>query len=261
MAPHFGFMAEVALENVSDPTQLLSKRREFITSPPITTITLGLRGSMSPVMCFAQHMSTAIPREKTGIRIGLLLDMLDKMRAQALQVLKNTTYPLSNPYIQPLAFFYYSGVTAVTYQEEGYIAIHGAVTPALATLTDRWQPELVSLVALGLDRHGRRMNGIVPGQVWSRNLNPKSCFALIVSTYSWWFLRLELQQGDNLTYGKSVASCQNVFIVALCCVRNCIDRSRKTRKLQGRSHQTSRHYGHFLSLRPSALSHKTSEVY
>jgi hypothetical protein len=129
MPPHFGFMAEVALENVSDPTQLLSRRREFITSPPITTITLGLRGSMSPVMCFADHTSNATLREKTGIRIGLLLDMFDKMRAQALRVLQNTTHPLSNPHIQPLAFFYYSGVTAVTYQEEGYVELtfpHGS---------------------------------------------------------------------------------------------------------------------------------------
>lgn len=105
----------VALETIKNPRQLLSKRQEFITSPPITTITLGLRSKRSPALGLRGHELRATLRDNTGIRIGLLLDTFDKMRVQAIQPFQDSGKPhLSQPNL-PTAFFRYSGITVVTY--------------------------------------------------------------------------------------------------------------------------------------------------
>lgn len=111
----------VALESVTDSTQLLSKRQEFITSPPITTITLGLRDRICPVLDLEGHALTATLRDKTGIRIGFLLDTLDKMRVQALQPFQRDEILTPFSLVQPVAFFRYSGLAVMTYHEEGYV--------------------------------------------------------------------------------------------------------------------------------------------
>jgi hypothetical protein len=111
----------VALESVIDPAKLLSRRQEFITSPPITTVNLAIRGRLDDVMEFGFYAKTAILRDNTGIRIGLMLDMFNKMRDQALQPLQHAAkIPWGHAYL-PVAYLRYSGVEVVTHLEEGYV--------------------------------------------------------------------------------------------------------------------------------------------
>lgn len=111
---------KVALETVRDPTQLLSKRQEFITSPPIMMIKLGLRERLGPPLHFGFYESTAILKDDTGICIGLMLNMFDKMRAQAVQPFQHGGIMSTGHAFRPVAFFRYSGVEVETYLEQAY---------------------------------------------------------------------------------------------------------------------------------------------
>jgi len=110
----------VALDCDEDSTQLLSKRQEFVTSPPITAMMVGLRDRLGLRLMIADHTSTAMVRDDSGIRAGLLLDVFDKLRAQALWQLENG---LNRPWscaLHPVAFFRYYGLTAWDRHPEGY---------------------------------------------------------------------------------------------------------------------------------------------
>jgi len=115
----WSFNLVVVLEYDEDPTQLLLKRQEFITTPPITAIMMGLRDWLPFKLMIEYHTSTAILRNNTGIRVGLLLDMFDKLRAQALWQLENGLNPPLTRAFQPLAFFRYSGPAVLTCYQEG----------------------------------------------------------------------------------------------------------------------------------------------
>lgn len=111
----------VVLESIQDSSKLSSKRHEFVTSPPITMITLGSRSQLSDVPEVNDHTSAAILRENTGIRISHLLDLFEKMNAYALQThhqdLRWPEPAASSPVRQPVAFFHYSGHRLMTYPE------------------------------------------------------------------------------------------------------------------------------------------------
>lgn len=111
--------AFVALEDVHDRSELLSKRREFISTPPITTIMVALRSTGCHPHQVMYHQCHAILREHTGVRISHLLDTLDKMRLHvplAFDEDSGTDYPVS----QPVAYFCMSGPDPETFLEEGY---------------------------------------------------------------------------------------------------------------------------------------------
>lgn len=111
--------AFVALEDVHDRSELLSRRQEYISTPPITTIMVALRCTGCHPHQVMYHQSHAILKEHTGIRIAHLLNTFDKMRLHvplAYDEDSATEYPLS----QPIAYFCMSGPDPETFLEEGY---------------------------------------------------------------------------------------------------------------------------------------------
>lgn len=67
LLPHMG--VTVALESICEPSDLRSKRHEFITSSPTTMVMLGLRIRLFGGPDEGHLTSVAIRRESNGIRI------------------------------------------------------------------------------------------------------------------------------------------------------------------------------------------------
>lgn len=112
----------VVLEAVCDIFKLLSKRHEFITSPPINMVMLGLKHPYLAAHSVKDYTSTAVLRESTGIRIGQLLETFEKMYAYR----GHPRWPeCEADYAtrQPVAFFHYAGPVVVSYRDvlESYL--------------------------------------------------------------------------------------------------------------------------------------------
>jgi len=114
----------VALESVNTPAELLSKAQEFITSPPITTIMLGLADPTSPLLDVENHVATEWLRDDTGIRLNDVLEGFEELRAEALRRFQLGGNLDGSEPLQPVAFFRYAKPAVVTYRQKTYDGEH-----------------------------------------------------------------------------------------------------------------------------------------
>jgi hypothetical protein len=97
-----------AFELPSDVSSLLTKREEFVTTPPITTLMLALASVEFDVCVDDEHWGHATLRVRTGIRVGDLLDMFSKIGGRTYQ------------YWKPVAYFCLRGPGTITSLKEEY---------------------------------------------------------------------------------------------------------------------------------------------
>jgi hypothetical protein len=97
-----------AFELPSDVSSLLTKREEFVTTPPITTLMLALASVEFDVCVDDEHWGHATLRVRTGIRVGDLLDMFSKIGGRTYQ------------YWEPVAYFCLRGPGTITSLKEEY---------------------------------------------------------------------------------------------------------------------------------------------
>jgi hypothetical protein len=69
----------VAFEEPSNSSLLSTRRHEFVTSPPITTVMLAISMSTAPLTIRRYHRKATLTVH-AGIRIGHLLDMFNRMQ-------------------------------------------------------------------------------------------------------------------------------------------------------------------------------------